>query len=96
MLFGLPGIETGEFDSHHIQLLLLQAIVSIAIAQSLWIWSAGSLGILLASFHLNAVPFYVMVTVVLLLNGEWNWGQTAGALIVALGVLVTQSGKRIE
>lgn len=45
----------------------------------------------LASFHMNAVPFYVMVIVVLSLGRDWDWMQAIGAALVAVGVLVSQS-----
>jgi hypothetical protein len=59
-------------------------------AQLSWIWGAGGLGILLASFHMNAVPFYVMVFVVLTLGRKWSWMQAIGAALVAAGVMVSQ------
>jgi len=85
-----PEIAIGLTDSKHITLLLWFALASMAFAQLLWIWAAGSLGILLASFHMNAVPFYVMVTVVIFLDGDWNWSQAAGAALVAAGVVLSQ------
>jgi drug/metabolite transporter (DMT)-like permease len=85
------GPEIGIVDSRHILLLLVYALMSMTFAQLLWIWGAGSLVILLASFHMNAVPFYVMVIVVLSLGGEWSWMQALGAALVAAGVMVSQS-----
>ena len=84
----------GEMNTKHFTLLLIFSLVSLAVAQFFWIWGAGGLGILLASFHLNAVPFYVMVTVVLFLHGEWNWLQALGATFVGAGVIVAQLGYR--
>jgi drug/metabolite transporter (DMT)-like permease len=49
---------------------------------------------MLASLHMNAVPFYVMVVVVLFLGESWNWWQAAGAALVAVGVLLAQSATR--
>jgi drug/metabolite transporter (DMT)-like permease len=43
---------------------------------------------------MNAVPFYVMVTVVLLLGGEWNAMQAVGAALVAAGVMVAQTARQ--
>ena len=60
----------------------------------LWIRGASGLGILMASLHMNAVPFYVMVIVVLFLGESWNWWQTVGAAVVAAGVIVAQSSAR--
>ncbi len=90
LIVGAPEIDIGLTDSKHIALLLWFALASMAFAHLLWIWAAGSLGILLASFHMNAVPFYVMVAVVVFLDGEWNWAQAAGAGLVATGVLLSQ------
>ena len=88
------GTEIGLMDSHHISLLLLVALASIALAQLLWIWGAGGLGILLASLHMNAVPFYVMVVVVIWLGEQWNWVQAIGAAVVCTGVLIAQTVRR--
>lgn len=41
-----------------------------------------------------AVPFYVMVIVVLFLDEPWNWWQAAGAALVATGVMLAQSVAR--
>ena len=49
----------------------------------------GLLGIGIASLHMNAVPFYVML-ISFALGGTWNWAQAAGAAIVVLGVAVAQ------
>ena len=89
-LAGGPEIEVGLVDHKHIALLLWFALASMAFAQLLWIWAAGSLGILLASFHMNAVPFYAMATVVVFLDGEWSWHQATGAVLVATGVILSQ------
>ena len=50
------------------------------------------MGILLASLHMNAVPFYVMVIVVIFLDDHpWGWDQAIGAALVATGVLLAQA-----
>ena len=91
-LIGFPEIHIGIIDGRHVGLLLLFSLLSLAISHFLWILAAGNLGILLASFHMNAVPFYVMVTLVLVMSQPWQWGQAAGAGLVAIGVLLSQSG----
>ncbi len=93
-LIDIPGTAIGIHDSRHVLLLLFTSIASLALAQFMWIRGAAGLGILLASLHVNAVPFYVMVTVVLFLGESWNWGQAAGAVLVAIGVLLAQSASR--
>jgi drug/metabolite transporter (DMT)-like permease len=89
-LTGLKGAEIGNSDQYHLGMLIGVAILSLAFAQFLWIKGAGVLGIMLASFHMNAVPFYVMVIVVLFLDQDWNASQAIGALLVAIGVIVSQ------
>jgi drug/metabolite transporter (DMT)-like permease len=94
MALGLGETGIGPLDLRHVTMLFIFAVPAVAIAQLLWIWGAGGLGILLASLHMNAVPFYVMVIVVLLLDAPWGWDQAAGAALVATGVLVAQLGGR--
>jgi drug/metabolite transporter (DMT)-like permease len=94
LLIGIPGTAIGLLDSRHVVLLVFSSLASLALAQFMWIRGASGLGILLASLHMNAVPFYVMVTVVLFLGAEWNWWQAAGAGLVAAGVLMAQSVAR--
>lgn len=89
-LSGIDGVTMGVLDAKNWGLLLIFAWVSMSIAQILWIRAAGGLGILLASFHMNAVPFYVMVVVVVFLDKPWNSTQALGALLVATGVIVSQ------
>ena len=48
-----------------------------------------TLGIGIASMHINAAPFYVMIFAVMA-GGPWNWAQATGAAIVILGVLIAQ------
>jgi drug/metabolite transporter (DMT)-like permease len=69
--------------------LIAASIGSIALSQTLWIVSVGLLGIGIASLHMNAVPFYVML-ITLALGGSWSWMQALGAAIVVLGVAVAQ------
>lgn len=56
-------------------------------------WGAKGLGVLFASFHSNAVPFYVMIIMVFLFGDIWNWVQASGAFVVALGVIIAQNNK---
>ena len=94
LLLDIPGTAIGLLDTSHAVLLLFTGVASLALAQFMWIRGASGLGILLASLHMNAVPFYVMVIVVLFLGESWNWGQAAGAALVATGVLLAQSASR--
>ncbi len=90
LLLGVPGTTIGILDTQH----LFTSVASLALAQFMWIRGAAGLGILLASLHMNAVPFYVMVIVVMFLGESWNWSQAAGAALVAVGVLLAQSAAR--
>ena len=69
--------------------LVLFSIGGLAISQMLWVASIGSIGIALASLHINATPFYLMITL-FALGGEWRWSQAVAAAIVGLGVLIAQ------
>lgn len=92
-LFDAPTAQVGTMDSFHLTILVVSAIFSLALAHLMWIWGAGTLGILIASFHMNAVPFYVMVILVLFMNQHWQWSQALGGLLVAVGVVLAQSRK---
>ena len=70
-------------------LLIIYSCLAIGISHILWIKSVAQLGIGLASFHLNAVPFYVML-ILFLIGGSWIWNQTIGAIIVIIGVILAQ------
>jgi len=91
LVLGFGETEIGNMDSKHIMMLLIFSLPAIAISQLLWIWAAGRLGILMASLHMNAVPFYVMLIVVMFLGDPWGWDQAIGAVLVATGVLLAQA-----
>ena len=94
LLTDAGGTQIGSTAPHHLGMLVFAGVASAALAQFLWIRAASSLGILLASFHMNAVPFYVMVIMVMFLGASWNWWQAAGAAVVGFGVWLAQSGAR--
>ena len=94
VLTDAPGVAIGATDGETLAILALYALVAFAVAQILWLWGAASLGILLASLHMNAVPFYVMIAVVIAFEAEWSWAQAGGAAIVALGVILSQTEPR--
>jgi drug/metabolite transporter (DMT)-like permease len=91
LVLGFGETEIGNMDSKHIMLLLIFSLPAIAMSQLLWIWAAGRLGILMASLHMNAVPFYVMLIVVMFLGDPWGWDQAMGGVLVATGVLLAQA-----
>lgn len=69
--------------------LAVFAVGGLAISQVLWIMAVGHLGIGLASLHINATPFYVML-ILFVLGTAWSWPQAIAAGVVGLGVLVAQ------
>lgn len=88
-MLSLPLAHTATLALHGWMLLLVYAWLSLAISQTLWIHSVERLGIGVASFHLNATPFYVMLLFVAM-GGDWRWTQAVGAVILAIGVVLSQ------
>ena len=84
-----PAADWSVMGPREIGALAIFAIGGLAISQLLWIMAVGSLGIGLASLHINAAPFYVMI-LLFALGAAWNWTQAIGAAIVGLGVLIAQ------
>lgn len=91
LAFAIKGAHLGLTGETELTLLIIMAVASIALAQLLWIWGAGGLGILFASLHMNIAPFYVMAIVVAFMGQEWNWSQAFGAALVGIAVLIAQS-----
>ncbi len=87
--FGRPLPDFSSFGGREIGALLVFAVGGLAISQVLWIMAVGRLGIGMASLHINATPFYVMI-ILYAFGAPWNWAQALGAAIVGLGVLVAQ------
>lgn len=93
MAFALD-MQTARVGAHgeaEIINFLIWTILAFVISQTLWLWSSGALGVLVASLQMNAVPFYVMIAGVIALGAEWSWVQAAGAAIVGLGVIAAQA-----
>ena len=80
---------TSVVTIEHLGLVLIYGWLGLGISQIFWIKGISQLGIGLASFHLNAAPFYVMF-ILFLLGGSWIWYQAIGALIVITGVIISQ------
>ena len=78
-----------EITIKHFCLVLIYAWLGFAISQIFWIRGVRGLGVGIASFHLNALPFYVMFFL-FLLGESWNWQQAIGAVIVTTGVILSQ------
>lgn len=95
VLTGLSGgalPDLPAFGTSHLAALLLYGLGALALSQVLWIVSVVRLGIGVASMHINIAPFYVMLFAVAL-GGAWDWAQAAGAVVVAVGVVLAQ-GRR--
>jgi drug/metabolite transporter (DMT)-like permease len=96
IVFKFDGLEIGSLDNAGITMFLVFSLISLALSQLGWIWGAGGLGIFLASFHMNAVPFYVMVILVVFMGQSWNWMQALGAGLVAIGVITSQWRQQVD
>ncbi len=72
-----------------IALMVWIAAIANGYAMVLWLSGVARIGVTVASFHQNLVPFYVML-VALALGGAVIMQQIVGALIVIAGVIVTQ------
>ena len=79
----------GSLDISNLKLLFIYALLGLAFSQIFWIKAVEDIGIGIASFHLNAAPFYVMF-IVFVLGSEWNWIQALGAAILTIGTLLAQ------
>ena len=95
LVFKMPATHVPAPEAFDIVLLLIYAWGALAISQLLWIKGVGQIGIAVASFHLNATPFYVML-ILLMFGNDWNWVQAAGAFILALGVIIAQSNQATD
>jgi drug/metabolite transporter (DMT)-like permease len=91
-LMGWDVARMQGLDGAQITALGAYAFLALAVSQVMWVSAVGRIGVGLASFHLNAVPFYVMVILVIM-GGSWNPQQVVGAAIVAAGVVLSQSGR---
>ena len=91
LTFGWWGTEVGVIDARGLGMLAIYAFCGMAISQAFWILGVAKVGIGIASFHLNAGPFYVML-ILLAFGGSWDWNQALGAAILAVGVVVAQRG----
>ena len=90
---GGPAVAWASIGWPEVAALLVYGFGSLAASQLLWIMGVGRLGIGIASMHINAAPFYVMAFMSVL-GHPWNGWQAAGALVVGMGVLLSQSGKQ--
>ncbi|WP_168219794.1 DMT family transporter [Pseudotabrizicola formosa] len=92
-VFGLPAPDWSALGLPEAGAMLVYAFAALALSQLLWIVSVGRLGIGMASLHINATPFYVML-ILFVLGGPWLWHQVLGAALVVVGVMVAQGPLR--
>jgi drug/metabolite transporter (DMT)-like permease len=95
LIFKIPGATIPTPTNNDFILLLIYAWCALGISQWMWIRGVGQVGIGVASFHLNAAPFYVMM-IMLLFGHGWNWPQAIGACILAVGVIMAQSKPKLD
>lgn len=88
-IIGAPPANWVAIGLSEMGALVMYGIGSLAVSQVLWIVAVGRLGIGIASLHMNAVPFYVML-IVFAVGGAWVWAQAIGAAVVVVGVLIAQ------
>ena len=82
--------QYGSFDIEALVIIFAFSILSVSISQPCWIAGARGLGIALASFHLNAVPFYVMAVLVFLGEDMFDLFKLLGVVLIAIGVFLAQ------
>ena len=73
--------------------LTVYALLGMTVSQFLWLFGIKKIGLGLASIHMNATAFYVMI-ILTIFGGIWNNYQLFGAIIVGIGVYISQSSKR--
>ncbi|XDZ66704.1 DMT family transporter [Alphaproteobacteria bacterium LSUCC0684] len=93
LIFFPQEIRMGRINQDTLATIFAFSVLSAAISQPLWIAGARGLGVAVASFHLNAVPVYVMAIMVFSYGGEWDLFRLAGAVVVGGGVLLAQHDK---
>ncbi|MGR3837003.1 MAG: DMT family transporter [Cognatishimia sp.] len=93
VLLGMDVVPQHNISSTEWAWIVVYALAGMAISQLLWVAAIGHIGVALASFHINATPFYVMIYM-LFLGAAWDWRAAIGAAIVIAGVIVAQKRKR--
>lgn len=93
-LMGWKGTHSAPLGPSGWSLLFVYAWGSMALSQAFWLLGVARLGIGIASFHLNASPFYVML-ILLMAGGNWDWGRAFGAVLLGVGVLLSQRTRSV-
>ncbi len=88
-LMGWEGTHSAPLGLWGWSMMVTYAWGAMALSQVFWILGVSRLGIGIASFHLNAAPFYVML-ILLAAGGGWDWGRALGAALLGVGVVLAQ------
>jgi drug/metabolite transporter (DMT)-like permease len=85
------GLAELSFSSTSTDLLLVTWLCVFAVGAGMvyWMMSAERIGVTVAAIHINVVPFYVLI-LMLLFGGSLLLAQVAGAVLVATGVVLAQ------
>ena len=84
------GIFELHFDWNSAEITWPVALIlGVALSTSFWMLSADRIGVTVAAIHVNVVPFYV-VLLMLLFGGSLLMTQIAGAVLVSCGVILAQ------
>jgi len=80
-----------SFSSTSTDLLLITwlCVFGVGAAMVYWMMSAERIGVTVAAIHINVVPFYVLM-LMLVFGGSLLLSQVAGAVLVAAGVVLAQ------
>ena len=89
---GWAGAHIPPPSAEHLIPMCIYALLGVGISQLLWVKGVGEIGIAIASFHLNAAPFYVMIVMVVF-GQSLQITQVIGAAILAFGVILSQTKK---
>jgi drug/metabolite transporter (DMT)-like permease len=85
------GLAELSFSSTSTDLLFVTWLCVFAVGAGMvyWMMSAERIGVTVAAIHINVVPFYVLI-LMLLFGGSLLLAQVAGAMLVATGVVIAQ------
>jgi drug/metabolite transporter (DMT)-like permease len=94
LLVGHSWVVVGSLNLTDMGLLVVYGCLLLGVSQVFWIRAVSDVGIGIASFHLNATPFYVMI-IVFLLGSDWDWVQTGGVVILTIGAVLAQFSEQL-
>ena len=82
--------RTGSFNISQLFILFIYTFPSAGLAQLFWIKGSEKLGVMFSTFHMNALPFYVMFFMIIFNLGDWSWRKFLGIIIVFTGITYSQ------